>query len=296
MKETKGKRACIIINPVSGGTDKKQVLEVIKQNFPKDITYEIIVWEKPEQKEEIIQKIRERKYDIVVAAGGDGTINQVAQAIKDTNTALAIIPLGSGNGLARHLNIPMNAKKAVELIGAGGKEILIDACVVNNMPFFCTSGIGFDALIGKLFAESKTRGFLTYIRLTLSSFIRYKPQRYDLNIDGKTISSMAFLITFANASQYGNNAYIAPQADISDGFIDVVILKPFKFWQMLPIGSRMFNKTLNTSPYVDVYKGQNISVTRKSSGPVHFDGEPEEMATSINYRISKGSVRAIVPV
>jgi diacylglycerol kinase (ATP) len=294
MNTAKTKRAGIIINPVSGGTDKKQVLEEIRKNFPSDIEYDIIVWERPDQKEEIIQKIRERNYDIVVAAGGDGTINQVAQAIKDTDSVLGIIPLGSGNGLARHLNIPMDIKKAIALIG-NGREIRIDACIVNNMPFFCTSGIGFDALIGKLFAESKTRGFLTYVRLTFSNFIKYQPQNYTLLIDGIEINSKAFLITFANASQYGNNAYIAPQADISDGFIDVVILKPFKLWQMIPIGSKMFNKTLNTSSYVEVYRGQNISVTRQKPGPVHFDGEPEEMENHIQYRISKGSVRAIVP-
>jgi len=288
------KRAGIIINPVSGGKDKKPVLELIRKHFPRNIDYDIIIWERADQKDEIIRKIQERKYDIVVAAGGDGTINQVAQAIKNTESILGIIPLGSGNGLARHLKIPLDTRKSIELIG-NGKVTTIDACTVNDNYFFCTSGIGFDALIGKLFAESKTRGFLTYFKLTFSNFIRYKPLAYTLTIDGKKVDTMAFLVTFANASQYGNNAYIAPQADISDGFIDVVILKPFKFWQVLFIGPKMFNKTLNTSRYVEVYKGQNIQLTRQSPGPVHFDGEPAEMETSIQYHISKGAVRAIVP-
>ena len=287
-------RAGIIINPISGGKDKTPVLELIRRNFPEHIDYDIIVWERPEQKYDIIKKIQKRHYNIVVAAGGDGTINQVAQAIMNTNSVLAIIPLGSGNGLARHLNIPLDTKKAIELIGKG-REILFDACTVNGNHFFCTSGIGFDALIGKLFAESKTRGFFTYFKLTLSNFIKYKPQQYTLTIDGKTVNTTAFLATFANASQYGNDAFIAPQADISDGFIDVVVLKPFNFLQAMFIGSKMFNKTLDKSPYVEVYKGQHVVLTRNASGPVHFDGEPAEMGTSIEYRISKGAVRVLVP-
>lgn len=295
MTATIKRSAGIIINPVSGGKDKKPVLEIIRKNFPKDISYEIIVWERPEQKDEIIKKIRQRNYDIVVAAGGDGTINQVAQAVIGTNSVLAIIPLGSGNGLARHLNIPLDTKKAVELIGGKAREIKIDACSVNGSYFFCTSGIGFDALIGKLFAESKTRGFFTYFKLTFSNFVKYKPQLYSLNIDGKTVSATAFLITMANASQYGNNAFIAPQADISDGYIDVVVLKPFKFWQAVFIAPKMFNKTLHLSHYVYVYKGKDITVNRSSSGPVHYDGEPAEMGTSVNYQIKQGAVRVIVP-
>ena len=136
---------------------------------------------------------------------------------------------------------------------------------------------------------------MTYFKLTSSNFVKYKPQSYSLNIDGKVIDTKAFLITFANASQYGNNAYIAPQANIEDGYLDVVVLKPFKFWKVAMIGPRMFNKTLHTSPYVDVYKGQHIVVTRKEAGPVHFDGEPALMETLIEYRINKGSVRTIVP-
>jgi len=288
------KRAGIIINPISGGKDKRPVIEIIRKNFPKNIDYDMIIWERPDQKDDIIRKVRERNYDIVVAAGGDGTINQVAQAVKGTNSALAIIPLGSGNGLARHLNIPLDSKKAVELIGTG-KEMKMDACTVNGNYFFCTSGIGFDALIGKLFAESKTRGFITYFKLTFSNLIKYKPQQYTLNIDGKTSSVKAFLVTFANASQYGNDAFIAPQADISDGYIDVVALKPFNLFQALLIAPKMFNKTLDKSSYVEVFKGKNISLSRDTSGPVHFDGEPADMNTLVEYKIEQGAVKVIVP-
>jgi diacylglycerol kinase (ATP) len=287
------KTALIIVNSVSGGKDKKPILEIIRKNFPKNIDHEIIIWERPGQKDEITKKIREGKYDIIVAAGGDGTINQVAQSVIGSDSTLAIIPLGSGNGLARHLNIPLDTQKAIELI-VKGKKIQIDACSVNGINFFGTSGIGFDALIGKLFAKSKTRGFFTYFKLTFSNFIKYKPQQYSLTIDGKVIDTTAFLITFANASQYGNNAHIAPHADISDGYIDVVVLKPFKFRQAIFIAQKLFNKTLHLSKYVEVYKGENITVTRNSPGPIHFDGEPAEMKETIEYSIQKGAVNVIV--
>lgn len=292
-ESTTKKSACVVINPISGGKNKGPILEIINRYFPKHIQYEIFHL-KANGQDELTKKIRSGNFDIVVAAGGDGTINQVAQAVIGTQSALAIIPLGSGNGLARHLNIPLDTKGAVELIGTG-REIKMDACTVNNNYFFCTSGIGFDALIGKLFAESKVRGFFTYLKLTVTNFFNYKPQPYNLIIDGKTVSTYAFLVTFANASQYGNDAFIAPQADISDGFIDVVILKPFRIWNGLALAIKIFNKTLHTSKFVDVHKGQHISVARGSSGPVHFDGEPSEMEATVHYQILHKAVKVLVP-
>ena len=288
------KNACIIVNPISGGKDKKPVLEIIRKNFPSTINYEIIVWERPDQKDEIIRKIRERGYDIVIAAGGDGTINQVAQAILGSKSVMAILPLGSGNGLARHLNVPMNIKKALEVVGSG-KEIAIDACTINSDRFFCTSGMGFDALVSKLFAKSSSRGLFTYFTLTLSNFFKYKPEMYQITVDGVSFEVSAFLITVANASQYGNDAFIAPQADIEDGYLDVVVLKPFKLWQVGFIASKIMGKTLDTSNYVTIFKGKDIRIVRKTAGPVHFDGEPSEMGPELLYTIQQGAVRVLVP-
>ena len=287
------KRAGILINPISGGKSKAPVIELIKTNFPKEYEFEFIMWEKAEQREDIIKKIQARNYDVVVAAGGDGTINLVATSVKGTNSAMAIIPLGSGNGLARHLHIPLDTQKAVELIGTG-KSLLIDACNVNGINFFCTSGVGFDAEIGKAFAESKKRGFASYIQLIIKKLLSYKTQQYSLIIDGKQVDVSAFLITLANASQYGNDAYIAAHANCSDGLIDVVVLKPFNFFTTFIIAQKILNKTLHLSRFVDVYKGKEIKVIRKNEGAVHFDGEPEEMGTELNYTIQPSVVKVIV--
>lgn len=282
------------MNPISGGKDKKPVIDLINTRFPSDMQYEFMHWEKPEQEKEIIQKIREGGYDAAIAVGGDGTINRVGSAVKGSKVALGIIPLGSGNGLARHLGIPLHPEKALEVIGRWNLST-IDSGTINGTDFFCTCGVGFDALIGKRFAESHARGLYTYVKLTLSSFMNYKPQDYKLSVDGKEIDTKAFLVTFANAAQYGNNAYIAPKADITDGKLDVSIIKPFKTWNMPGIGRRMFNKTLDKSAYVDTTRGTEIIVERSEPGPVHYDGEPMEMGRSLRIAIEPASVNVIVP-
>ncbi|MFI5164239.1 MAG: diacylglycerol/lipid kinase family protein [Bacteroidia bacterium] len=290
----KKKKAVFVINPISGGADKAPIVEQIKQELSADILPEFLFWDFPKQQEEIKKHIREKDFDIAVAVGGDGTINLVAQAVVNSPKALAILPVGSGNGLARHLKIPLKIKKAIEVLNAG-KESMIDSCMVNDVFFFSTSGMGFDAYIGKLFAESKSRGFFTYIKLTLAQFIKYQPQHYTLLIGDRKIEREAFLITFANASQYGNNAYIAPQADIADGLMDVCILKPFRVWNTLSIGMKMFNKQLNHSSFMETFRAANVKVTRQSAGPVHYDGEPFELGENLHMKVLPASVKIIIP-
>ncbi len=288
-------RAAFIINPVAGGKDKTGVIEEIKKYIDKDIEYEIIFWEFKKQKKAIRALLREKGFDIAVAVGGDGTVNQVAKAVRYSDTALAIIPSGSGNGLARHLNIPLNIKEAVELIGKG-KEIYIDGCSINGKTFFCTAGTGFDAHIGKLFAKSKNRGFISYFKITVGSLLSYKPQKYSLNIDGKEVNVKAFLITFANSAQFGNDAYIAPQADIQDGYIDVCILKPFKVWHIPGLAIKMFKKKFNESSLYEAYRGKDVLVTREAEAPVHYDGEPKKMGTELEIKIYPAALKVIVPI
>lgn len=295
MNTSYRKRIAFVINPIAGGKNKKQLIHSIQENFSK-YNYELINWAYPEQKTEIIDHLKKNNYDVVVAVGGDGTINQVAQAIINTDTLLGIIPMGSGNGLARHLKIPLNIYKALYLIKDAHNTIKIDSCMVNGIDFFCTSGVGFDAYIGSLFAQSKTRGFFSYSKLTLSSLISYKPKKYKINIDGRLLEKEAFLITFANASQYGNNAYIAPLANIQDGLIDMVILKPFKLWNMLNLAYRMFNKTIHHSNFLETYKAKNILIEQAANISIHFDGEPMLVQEKhITVKIKPSSLKVIVP-
>lgn len=293
MQDKIAKRALVIVNPVAGKGSKTPCLNILKETISPTITLDLFNWDYPEQRDEITQKIKNGNYDYAIAMGGDGTVNQVAQSIIGTNTALAIIPVGSGNGLARHLEIPLNLVKAVALINKGN-TVRIDACTVDNHFFFCTSGIGFDAEIGKLFATSKTRGLGAYVKLTLSNFINYKPQDYDIVMDGNKINRKAFLVTVANASQYGNNAYIAPLADIQDGIMDVSIIRPFGMFGAFGIGYKLFNKTLNSSVFVETFKAKNIVISRKDKGAAHYDGEPLELDKIISYQIQPAALAVIV--
>lgn len=166
-------------------------------------------------------------------SGGDGTINEIARSLVHTDTALGIIPCGSGNGLARHLHIPMEPKKALEVLNEGCLDT-IDYGKINGTDFFCTCGVGFDAFVSLKFAHAGKRGLLTYLEKTLQESLKYQPETYELETENGVSKYKAFLIACGNASQYGNNAYIAPQATLTDGLLDVTILEPFTVW-MYPL-------------------------------------------------------------
>lgn len=206
----------------------------------------------------------------VLVMGGDGTVNETARALRRTPTALGIIPMGSGNGLARHLGIPMNPQKAVQKAMAG-KPVLIDSAELNDLPFFCTAGLGFEAYVAHEFAKQPVRGLQTYVKTTYRAFWHYVPAEYVVN--GEAAGPL-FSLTAANAAQFGNNAWIAPTANIADGYLDLCQLRPFPAHVVGMLGWRLFNKTLNGSPY---WQGQRTrQATLQSSGPLlaHADGEP----------------------
>ncbi|MDD5570362.1 MAG: diacylglycerol kinase family protein, partial [Bacteroidales bacterium] len=216
-----------------------------------------------------------------------------ASVLVSTNITLAIIPSGSGNGLARHLKIPLNADGALRLL-LNGNVKSIDSCYINEHPFFCTSGIGFDAHVGNIFAGSAKRGFLGYLGIVVSEIFGYKPKFYELEIDGNKISVKAFLITFANADQYGNNAVIAPYADIQDGIIEVTVIKPFNVFNAIIMAIRLFAGNINKSCCVETYKAKNIKLVFAQSNIIHYDGEQEEITGNIEIKNQKQSLRVLV--
>jgi diacylglycerol kinase (ATP) len=285
MSTTVKEKIVFIVNPISGGRNKSGFEEMVKKNLNLDNFDPIINYTQRAghasefAKEALIQNIKK-----IVAVGGDGTVNEVAKMLMNSDAVLGIIPFGSGNGLARHMGIPVNPSKAINYLNNASVKIN-DAGMINDMPFFCTSGMGFDAHIGKIFATLKGRGFAGYIKAVLKEFASYKPQQYKLIVNGKSVSKNAFLITFANASQYGNNAFIAPQANVADGNLDICILKPFPIYSMPALAMRVFNKTANKSSYMDALTGTDITIERESAGPIHLDGEPFETGKNIKVSI-----------
>lgn len=283
-----------ILNPISGAKNKDGVPMLIDKCLDREkYDYEIIETLRAGHASEIARQAAKDGVDIVVAIGGDGTVNEVARAITGTRTAMAIIPYGSGNGLARHLMLPMNIRGAIDVINAGVIHDL-DYGVLNGMPFFCTCGMGFDAFISQEFALAGKRGPLTYLEKVLKEGFQYKPETYIVEDETGQHTYNAFLISIANASQYGNNAYIAPQASMSDGFMDVIIMSPFDAVQAAQVGYDMMNKTLDKNTCIKTFKTKHIHIRRENPGVVHYDGEPIITDKDIDVSIREKGIRIVV--
>lgn len=289
------KKVLFIVNPISGSGKNKKIEEDIKKYLLHDVfDYEICYTERAGHATELTRQAVAQKVDIVVAVGGDGTINEVARSVIHTPTALGIIPRGSGNGLARHLLIPVNTQKALEILNRHMVRCL-DYGIINGHPFFCTCGVGFDAFVSHKFAEAGRRGFFSYAENTLREGIRYKPETYIIEDETGSIIHKAFLIACANASQYGNNAYIAPHASMEDGLMDIVVMKPFNTLIESPmVLLQMFTKQLEENPHVEFLKSRKIRIIREREGAVHLDGEPLVMGKEISVEMISGNFNVVI--
>jgi YegS/Rv2252/BmrU family lipid kinase len=288
------KKICFIVNPISGVGRQKVIEKLINECLDRTkYDYEIAYTKAAKHAIELARDAAQRKVDVVVAVGGDGSVNETAKGLVNSNTTMAVIPTGSGNGLARHLNIPLNLKKAMEVIN-NGHTAQIDTIQLNDHSFVNVAGIGFDAHIGWEFAKFGKRGFSSYVKVILREFPKYKAQDFELTIDGKTIKKNAYLISFANGSQWGNNAYIAPSANISDGIMDIAILSDFKLINGLAIGYRLFKRTLHLSSYLEIIKAKEVLI-RQPGIIAHIDGEPIETGNELRIKVNPLSLKVIVP-
>lgn len=288
------KKAVFIINLISGTSDKAAIPGLIDQYLDKtQFEYEIAVTQYAGHASEIAAKAKDDGVDVVVAIGGDGTVNEVARAIVHSSTALGIIPCGSGNGLARHLLLPLNVRKAIEVINRCEIRQL-DYGIINDYPFFCTCGMGFDAFVSMKFAEAGKRGPITYVENVLREGLKYKPETYTIEDDNGTLQYKAFLISCANASQYGNNAYIAPQASMSDGLMDVIIMEPFDVFEAPQISIEMFSKTLDKNSKIKTFRTRHLHIRRDKPGVIHYDGDPVMTGADIDIELKPKGINIIV--
>ncbi len=289
------KTALFIINPISGGKNKRNIPALIEKTMDNNL-YDIDIQftESAEHNLELAQNAINRNVDILAAVGGDGTINNIAKYVSGSATSLAIVPLGSGNGLARHLKIPMHTQKALELINKGNIQT-IDTGMANNQFFVNVAGIGFDAHVSWLFSTALTRGFISYTKITLKEFANYKPEKVTVIIDGIEMVKDAFILCVANGSQYGNNAFISPDADLSDGLLNISVMKPFNPFHLPIIGTQLFTKQFGNSRYIDVLSGKEIRIVRKEDGYLNIDGEPVKMDKEIDIKIIPKSLKVIIP-
>lgn len=268
------KRIVFVVNPISGTQGKKAILKWIEERIDhSQYDYEIVKTAYAGHAVGIAAKAVYEKVDTVVAIGGDGTINEVARSLIHSTTALGIIPCGSGNGLARHLKIPMDPKAAIDIIN-DDYRLNIDYGKINGLPFFCTCGVGFDAFVSLKFADSGKRGLLTYLENTLHESLTYQPETYEIENEEGTVKYNAFLIACGNASQYGNNAYITPQASLKDGLMDVTILEPFTVLDVPSLSFQLFNKTIDQNSRIKTMRTKKIKIHRDQPGVFHYDGDP----------------------
>ena len=271
---TEKKKIVFVVNPISGTQSKKAILKWIDERMDRSIyDYSIVKTEYAGHATQIAASAAQDKVDVVVAIGGDGTINEIARSLVHTETALGIIPCGSGNGLARHLRIPMEPKAAIDVINQGNR-LCIDYGKINNIPFFCTCGVGFDAFVSLKFADSGKRGLLTYLENTLHESLTYQPETYEIENEEGTVKYKAWMIACGNASQYGNNAYIAPHASLTDGLMDVTIMEPFTVLDVPSLSFQLFNKTIDQNSRVKTMRAKKIKIHRTQDGVMHFDGDP----------------------
>lgn len=291
---TAKKRILFIVNPISGTVKKSGIPKIIEETLDKGyFDYSIQETQYSGHAAAMSKEAKEKGIDFVVAVGGDGTVNEVARSIVQSDTALGIIPCGSGNGMARHLMLPVNIRRAIEVINMHATHEL-DYGLINGHPFFCTCGMGFDAYISMKFAEAGKRGPVTYLENILREGIKYKPEVYEITDGNATSVHKAFLISCANASQYGNNAYIAPQASMSDGLLDVIIMKPFDIVDAPQISIDMFNKTLDKNTKIKTFKTKNIHIHRQKAGLIHYDGDPIMTDADVDISIVSKGIKVII--
>ncbi|WP_424044728.1 diacylglycerol/lipid kinase family protein [Prevotella denticola] len=288
------KKIIFILNPISGTVSKAGIPGLIEERLDKEkFDCRIAETKYAGHATELAQQAARQGIDIVVAVGGDGTVNEVGRALVNTKTAMGILPCGSGNGLARHLNLPMNLKKCIDILNDCDIHTL-DYGLINRHPFFCTCGMGFDAFISMKFAEAGKRGPITYMQKILEEGLSYQPETYEIEDKEGTRRYKAFLVSAANASQYGNNAYIAPQASMSDGLLDIIIMEPFDLIEAPQVAIELFNKTLDKNLKIKTFRASHIHIHRKSEGIIHYDGDPVMADADVDISIVPKGINIIV--
>ena len=291
-----GKRKILaVINPISGTSNKEFMPETIARCIDPDKFDVVVRFTQHASHATLLteEAIKEGFYG-VIAVGGDGTINEVAAALRDSSTALGIIPCGSGNGLARHLGIPMNVEKALEIINLDNIEAL-DYCTANDRPFFCTCGVGFDAHVSQKFAEAKKRGPLSYIQKTLVEYLKYRCKTYSIEMNDRVVTEKAFVIACGNASQYGNNAFITPRASMHDGLIDVTVIHPFTPLDTAVLGVLLFTRHIDQDTNINTFRTSELSIHRPKPDVMHIDGEPIMMDADIHIKCHKAGIKIFLP-
>lgn len=292
------KKIIFIINPISGHHNKSNFPHLVEKYIDKNqYEYNIVFTEYAGHATELTMKAIEDGFEYIAAVGGDGTINEIAKCLIGKEQILVIIPLGSGNGLARHLELPFKPERLINEVINNGKAYKIDTATMNGVPFISIAGIGFDALIADYFAKDENRGFLTYAKLVTEKYPNYKQKEYTLILDdNRVIECKPFFVTFANSSQFGYNAEISPKASVQDGLLDVCVFKKPNIIEVPIVATFFLAKQIDKSTFIDIYKAEKIKVIRKEEEVANIDGEPIAMSKDITVEINPLSLNVLLNI
>lgn len=292
-KKVKKMQYLFLLNPIAGVGERRSFIQLIEDACnKKGVGCTILFTRSPGDARKIILK-RIEKFDVFVAVGGDGTMNEVGSALAGTGAVMGLIPAGSGNALGRELGISMKPGEAVNQL-LNGHVVKIDTGIANGRRFMNVCGLGFDDHIARCFAKSVKRGPLRYIKWVIGEFFSYNSEDYQVECEGTVTSHKAFVLTLANTSQYGNNAYIAPGASITDGWLDLCILKPFGFFSALLLGLRVFGKTLDRSNLYFTLRTRSVVINGKNLN-FHVDGESVSNNEPLVITIDPLSLSIVAP-
>ena len=287
------KNVAFIVNPIAGTKTKNRLSKLIRESLDSRLfSPTLVVTEYAGHATQLAEHFALEGYYAVVAVGGDGTVNEVATALVGTNTALGIIPNGSGNGFARHLDISTRMNRALEMLNYS-ETIHVDYATVNDIPFFSTFGIGFDAVVAQEFANS-SRGFKGYIQSIFKDLFQYQAETYQLIGDGIEMTTKAFLVNFANAGQWGYDAYIAPKASIQDGWLDVAIISEFPIAAAPGLALSLFTKDIDENLHMNTLRIKEMTLTREKDGVVHIDGTPTQMEKELHVKVVEDGLKVLV--
>lgn len=289
------KNIAFIINPISGTLNKRRIPKIIDKLLDKEQWMpDIVFTEYKGHGIELARHYAALGFNAVVAVGGDGTVNEVASGVRGTNTALGVVPIGSGNGFARHLGTPLRVPNAIEALN-NVTPVRCDYGLANDHPFFATCGTGFDASVSEEFQKAGTRGFRTYVEQIVKKIFTYEPENYTLKGDGVDIEGKAFLVTIANCNQWGASAVIAPKASIQDGKLDVVFCSPFPLILAPGLALSLFTKTIDQGMHVTSLTTKEVTLCRETEGPFHLDGDPIAMGKEIHIRVVEDGLWVLAP-
>ena len=295
MQANDKKKILFIVNPISGSNQKEDLHQLIKDNLDHNkFSFEFVKTEYRGHATELSKQGTADKIDYIIACGGDGTVNEVAEPLVHKDTTMGIIPNGSGNGFAMHIGMGRNSKKAIHILNEA-KQHTIDTCLVNDNFFINLAGVGFDAQIAYEIDNGSKRGFQLYFSTISKEILKFKAQPFIIKSDKRIDQGKYTIIAVANAAMYGYNFTIAPKAELSDGLLDIVLIKKAGLIKTLLSSWRMLNSSLHKSKLVEVIKSKEVTITTQYPSYYHIDGESRKFDSELHFEVVPSSLNMLFP-